>query len=140
MTDNLTPAQRSYCMSRVRNRDTGLEREVCSALQRRGLRFRKHLRHLPGSPDVVFARARVAVYIDGDFWHGLRFPIWRDQVSTFWQSKIEKNRRRDRRNFQIMRRRGWKVVRIWQSAMKSDFDGCVLRIVRAVNHSRLSRP
>jgi DNA mismatch endonuclease, patch repair protein len=63
-------------MGRVRNRDTDLERVVRSALHRRGLRFRKHVSGLPGRPDVVFPAAKVAVFIDGDFWHGYRFPLW----------------------------------------------------------------
>ena len=92
MTDNLTPQQRSYCMSRVRGRDTGLERIVRSALHRQGFRFRKHVSDLPGRPDVVFPRAKVVVFIDGDFWHGYRFPLWERQIPPFWRAKISKNR------------------------------------------------
>jgi DNA mismatch endonuclease (patch repair protein) len=98
MPDNLTPEQRSYCMSRVKNRDTNLEVLVRSALRQAGRRFTTNDRQLPGSPDVVFRRDRVAVFIHGDFWHGWRFPAWRHAVSPFWQEKIQKNRDRDRRN------------------------------------------
>ena len=68
--DNLTCEQRERCMSTVRNRDTDIERAVRSELHKRGYRFRKHVRALPGTPDIVFVRDRVAVFVDGDFWHG----------------------------------------------------------------------
>jgi DNA mismatch endonuclease, patch repair protein len=132
MSDNLTRQQRSYCMGRVRNRDTDLERVVRSALHRRGLRFRKHVSGLPGRPDVVFPAAKVAVFIDGDFWHGYRFPLWNAALSPFWQRKIATNRERDARNFRRLRRRGWTVVRVWQHATRSNLDGVVARIAAVV--------
>lgn len=116
----------------MRNRDTALERPIRSALHRRGLRFRKHVRELPGSPDVVFPRARVAVFVDGDFWHGYRFPAWEHKVTDFWRVKIRKNRERDRRNFRALRRMGWKVIRIWQHQMKRDLQSCIRKIQAAV--------
>ena len=132
MPDNLTPEQRRHCMSQVKGTDTSLERVVRSALHRRGLRFRKHVKSLPGRPDIVFATERVAVFLDGDFWHGYRFPQWRDSLAPFWQRKIARTRIRDRRNFQRLRRRGWTVVRIWQHEIKSDLCACIQRIERSL--------
>jgi DNA mismatch endonuclease (patch repair protein) len=132
MTDNLTRAQRSYCMSRVRTKDTDLEGLLTSALRRHGLRFARHDRRLPGSPDIVFPRSKVAVFVDGDFWHGYRFPSWRATMSAFWRVKIAKNRRRDARNFQKLRREGWQVVRIWQHQVRANLEGCVARVLLAV--------
>ena len=132
MPDNLTPQQRSYCMSRVRNRDTDLERLVRSALHRRGLRFRKHVRALPGTPDVVFASAKVAVFVDGDFWHGYALSRWSSRLSPFWQTKIASNRKRDQRNFRRLRRQGWTVLRFWQHEVRRDRDEVVSRIVGVV--------
>ncbi len=128
MADNLTKEQRSYCMSRVKNRDTDLEYHLRSALHRRGFRFRKHVRALPGTPDIVFPATRVAVFVNGDFWHGYRFPAWRDSLSEFWQIKIEKNRRRDRRNYRALRRMGWTVVRVWQHEIRRDLEACLRKI------------
>jgi DNA mismatch endonuclease (patch repair protein) len=132
MPDNLTPTQRSRCMALVKSRDTSLERLVRSELHRRGFRFRKHVKTLPGSPDLVFPARRLAVFIDGDFWHGWRFPNWQKQLSPFWRDKIAKNRRRDFRNFRKLRARGWKVVRIWQHTIERDFESALDRIVRAL--------
>ena len=133
MRDNLSPSQRSYCMSRVKGKDTGLERAVRSALHRRGYRFRKHPGRLPGKPDVVFPTAKVAVFVDGDFWHGFRFPLWREQLSPFWQRKIGETRARDQRNFAKLRRAGWRVIRIWQHEVKKDLEACLDRITAAVD-------
>lgn len=133
--DNLTPEQRSYCMSRVKGKDTGLEKLVRAELHRRGLRFRKHVKELPGKPDVVFSTAKVAVFIDGDFWHGYRFPLWEHKLPDFWKEKIGRTRERDQRNFQKLRRMGWRVIRIWQHEIERDLDGCIDRIVLALGSS-----
>ena len=132
MPDNLTPEQRSYCMSRIKGKDTGLEVRVRSALHRRGLRFRKHVKELPGKPDIVFKKARVVVFVDGDFWHGYRFSLWEDKVSDFWKKKISKNRERDIKNRRLLREKGWLVIRFWQHEIKGDFESCINRIVAAV--------
>ncbi|MFC2105751.1 DUF559 domain-containing protein, partial [Candidatus Bipolaricaulota bacterium] len=102
------------------------------ALHKRGFRFRKHVRTLPGTPDVVFTKVRVAVFIDGDFWHGYRFPQWKESVSPFWQEKIAKNRARDRRNFARLRRIGWKVIRLWQHEIERNLESCLDRIIQVL--------
>lgn len=136
MADNLTPAQRSYCMSRVKGKDTNLEKMVRSALHRRGLRFRKHVRELPGRPDIVFRSARLVIFIDGDFWHGYNFPQWCETVSPFWQKKIEGNRTRDDSNVAKLNGMGWTVIRIWQHEVKEDLDRCIQRIEDLVRAAR----
>lgn len=135
MPDNLTPKQRSYCMSRIKGKDTGPEMKVRSALHKKGLRFRKHVKDLPGKPDIVFRKAKVAVFIDGDFWHGYRFPAWEDKVSDFWRKKITGNRKRDARNHRKLRSKGWKVIRIWQHEVERDFETCLDRIVESLDRS-----
>ncbi len=132
MADNLTPEQRRRAMSNVRHFDTAPELVLRSALHRLGLRFRTHARDLPGRPDIVFRRSRVAVFVDGAFWHGFRFPAWRDKLSPYWQAKIQRNRVRDRHNFRKLRRLGWTVVRVWDHQINRDLDGCVRRVSGAV--------
>jgi DNA mismatch endonuclease (patch repair protein) len=130
MPDNLTKKQRSYCMSRVRARDTNLEIAMRSELSRRGLRFRKNVTTLPGKPDVVFPLVKVVVFLDGDFWHGYRFPLWKNTLSRFWLRKISKTRQRDQRNFRKLRKSGWKVVRIWQHEIEKNFENCIKKVTR----------
>lgn len=133
MVDNLTKEQRRFCMSRVRGTDTALERAVRAELFRRGYRFRKNVRALPGKPDVVFLRHRVAVFIDGDFWHGYKFGSWRAKLTPGWQKKIEQNLMRDTQNRRRLRRMGWKVVRLWGHEVEADLARCVEKIERAIN-------
>src|SRR5438094_2916 len=130
MADNLTRRQRSYCMSRVKGKDTGLEKLVRSKLFRLGLRFRKHQRTLPGNPDIVFPSQRIAVFINGNFWHGYRFPAWAFTLTPKWRDKIAATRRRDRANVRRLRQRNWVVVRIWQHEVERDLEACVRRIER----------
>jgi DNA mismatch endonuclease (patch repair protein) len=132
MADNLTPEQRSYCMSRIKGKDTGLEVRVRSELHKRGLRFRKHVKDLPGKPDIVFAGAKIAVFVDGDFWHGYKFLSWEHTVSDFWKMKISKNRQRDARSHQALREMGWKVVRLWQHELEKNFELSIDRVVSII--------
>jgi DNA mismatch endonuclease (patch repair protein) len=85
---------------------------------------------------MVFSPARVVVFIDGDFWHGWRFPTWCRRLSPFWKAKIERNRKRDLRNFGKLRRAGWKVVRIWEHQVATDPEACVDRIGQALLHAK----
>lgn len=79
----------------------------------------------------MLTAAKVAVFIDGDFWHGYRFPSWKGKLTKFWREKIRKNRERDKRNFAGIRRMGWCVIRLWQHEIKDDLPSCVERIVAA---------
>ncbi len=133
MADNLTPEQRSYMMSRVRSTDTTPELLVRKLAHTRGLRFRKHCAWLPGRPDLVFVRSRVVVFVDGDYWHGWRFPAWKNKLAPYWKQKIDNNRRRDQRNFQRLRRDGWLLIRLWEHEVERDAEGCIDRIEAAVH-------
>lgn len=72
------------------------------------------------------------MFIDGDFWHGWRFPAWKAKIPAFWQDKIEKNRQRDARSFAALRRHGWKVIRLWEHAVKVDAGAQVDRMCAAL--------
>jgi DNA mismatch endonuclease (patch repair protein) len=135
MADVMTRKQRSYCMSRIRGKDTGIERLVRSEIQKRGFRFRKHVTGLPGRPDLVFVRRKVAVFIDGDFWHGRAFKQWGYKLTPKWRDKIECNIRRDRRNFGRLRRMGWHVVRVWEKDINRDLERVVERIVKKLEEA-----
>ena len=126
--DNLTKAQRRRCMRNVRTRHTDIELRLATALRSAGYRFRLHSRDLPGSPDLVFNEAQVAVFVDGDFWHGWRLPAWEARLSAFWREKLRRNRRRDTAAHRRLRGRGWKVVRVWQHQIEKDLAKCVSNI------------
>ncbi|WP_156757610.1 very short patch repair endonuclease [Actinokineospora pegani] len=112
-----TPAVRSR-MSRQRSRDTTVELALRKELHARGLRYRVHRRPLPGvrrEADIVFGPAKVAVFVDGCFWHGCpRHATWPKNNAEFWRAKIEANRTRDRDTDQRLADNGWTVVRVWE--------------------------
>lgn len=130
--DNLTPKQRSRTMSLIRSKDTRPELTIRRLLHARGLRFRKHMSGLPGKPDLVFVSAKVVVFVDGDYWHGWRFPTWRHKLAPYWRRKIEGNRRRDQRTFRRLRRRGWYVLRLWEHQIECSAERCIDRVEAAV--------
>jgi DNA mismatch endonuclease, patch repair protein len=139
MPDRLTPEQRKHCMSRASSgKNTDLELTVFSILRSKQVRFRKHERNLPGSPDAALVQYRIAIFVDGDFWHGYRFPEWEEALPVFWKIKISKNRARDKRNFAALRRLGWKVIRVWGHQIKNAPDGVAGRIEAAIKAAKSS--
>ena len=130
--DIMSADARSRVMSRIRGKDTGPERLISSLLEAQGLSWESHVNSLPGRPDFVFPDEKVALFVDGDFWHGWRFPLWRHKLSPKWAAKIAQNRERDRRNHRQLRRRGWIVVRVWEHQIKKTPAICVERVLQAL--------
>ena len=116
--DIMSAEKRSALMAKIRGKDTGPERQVCKIVAGLGFRAEFHARDLPGRPDLVLRRLRVAIFVDGDFWHGWRFPQWRRKLSEKWELKIATNRRRDASNHAKLRRSGWLVIRIWEHQLE----------------------
>jgi len=128
----MTPDQRSRAMKSVKLKDGPLERLIQRELRKIGLRFQRNYKRLEGSPDIVFLKKKVAIFIDGDFWHGWRLPAWERKLSEFWRSKLRANRRRDQRNFRRLRAADWTVIRLWEHEIRSDSSRCIDRILRAL--------
>lgn len=117
MSDVHTPAQRSYNMSRIRNRDTRPERIVRSLVHRMGYRFRLHRKDLPGKPDLVFPGRRKIIFVHGCFFHMHDCPYGRvvpKKNAEFWRLKRLSNVERDRKNVATLRRAGWRVLEVWE--------------------------
>lgn len=138
--DIMSPAKRSALMARIKGKNTGLEMLLAKAFAQKKLRWESHAADLPGRPDFVFRRRRVVVFVDGDFWHGWRFPVWRDKLTSKWEQKISGNRRRDLKVHRALRRVGWRIVRIWEHQVERDLDACVLRVRQALARSKGRRP
>jgi len=131
--DILTPRQRSHCMSRIRGRNTGPELAVRKALWALQFRYRTHYAIL-GRPDIVFPKARVAVFIDGCFWHGCVLHGVKPKTNAeFWKRKIQKNRRRDRKVTRILKSEGWRVLRFWEHEVELNASKVTATIAKAVN-------
>lgn len=120
--DRITEAQRSANMSRVKGKDTRPELAVRRIAHKLGLRFRLHRRDLPGSPDLVFPKYRLAVFVHGCFWHrhaGCRRASNPATRADFWQKKFDSNVTRDRRQEDALAALGWNVLTIWECEVKS---------------------
>lgn len=118
--DVLTRAQRRLNMSRIRGRDTKPELFLRRELHARGLRFRLHRRDLPGKPDLVLPRYRVCIFVHGCFWHGHDCGLFRMPATRrdFWQQKITGTRARDRRSAEALLNADWRVLVLWECAMR----------------------
>ncbi len=127
-------------MGRVRRKDTAPETVLRSALHQHGLRFRKHVKGLPGTPDIVFTRAKVAVFVDGGFWHGHDFKVWKHKLKPFWKDKIERNIERDRGNNKDLHAIGWQVLRIWQREIEEDLEAVVERVATTLAKANPTQP
>jgi DNA mismatch endonuclease, patch repair protein len=119
-------------MSRIRGKDTKPELRVRSQLHRMGYRFRLHRKDLPGRPDIVLPKYDTVIFVHGCFWHrhkGCRFAYTPKTRVEFWETKFEQNVRRDRRNEAALRKRGWRIIRIWECETES-FEA-LARLIRS---------
>lgn len=113
--DIMTREQRSYTMSRIRSRDTKPERTVRLFLWHHGIRYRKNVRKLPGTPDIVIHKLKTVIFVQGCFWHGHESHLSMPKSNVdFWQQKIERNRERDRLNKKVLEAKGWRVLTVWE--------------------------
>jgi len=134
----------SYAKKMNHSSDTLQERILRALLWRRGLRYRKNVRALPGKPDIVFSAARVAVFCDGDFWHGrdwqrLSRKLRAGTNASYWIPKIKANRNRDRRNDRLLEREGWTVIRFWETDIHVNLQSVARTIERFVSRSSRER-
>ena len=134
MTDNLTPAQRSHTMSRIRSRGNEATELTFVRLLRTGrIAGWRRGAQLPGKPDFVFRMPRIAIFVDGCFWHGCpRCFLPPKSNRVYWARKIAKNKARDRTVSVGLRRRGWTVVRVWQHALRTRPRQVLRRLVAAL--------
>lgn len=134
-----TTPQRSELMSRIRSTNSKPEVALRKALWHFGYRYRCHDRLLPGKPDLVFAKQKIAVFVDGDFWHGYDWRHKRENIkrnAAFWIPKIERNMQRDREVTAQLESLGWRVVRIWEHELKkAEFGATVYRVVRLLGEA-----
>ena len=120
MTDVVDAATRSRMMSGIRGVDTKPEWLVRRGLHRQGLRYRLHDRTMPGRPDLVFPKHGVVLFVHGCFWHGHDCHLfkWPSTRRGFWKEKIGRTQERDLDNLTALDAAGWRVLRIWECALK----------------------
>ena len=133
--DNLTREQRHKNMKAIQSKDTSIEIKLRKALWKEGLRYRKNYAGLPGKPDIVFTKYKIAVFCDSDFWHGFDWENRKHAIKSnheYWIPKIERNMARDRAVGCLLKEMGWEVIRFWEWQIRKEIDACVSEIQRIV--------
>ena len=133
MTDIFTPEKRSWVMSRIRSKDTKIEKTVVSLLRKNRIHYRR-FPNLFGSPDFIVEK-KILVFCDGDFWHGYQYAKKKRPPKKFWRKKIERNMERDKTVTRKLRRDGWSVVRLWEHEIHNDSEKCIRKIIKAIKKS-----
>ena len=141
MTDFMTSLQRSNAMSAVRSTETNIERTVRSHLHRKGFRFRKNVKELPGRPDIVLPKFLSVIFVNGCFWHHhkdctrSKLPATRRE---FWSKKIGDNVTRDQRHIKALTDAGWRVLTVWECELRDPKtqDKAINKIIAKLQNSR----
>lgn len=130
MPDRISKEARSRIMASIRGKDTLPEKSTRALLTEAGLRYRLHVKSLPGSPDIVLPRFKVVIFVNGCFWHGHKCLGGRRPKTnrTFWETKIQRNISRDRSVARKLRNMGWRVFTVWECRL----EGGVQRLLRAI--------
>jgi len=120
-------------MQSIRSKDTLPELMLAQELKRRKIYFAKHVKSLPGNPDFVFRRKRIAVFVDSDFWHGhrIRGHIPKSNLD-YWREKIRRNRRRDATVTKELKAKGWTVIRFWEHSLKKHSKRSINKMLKAL--------
>ncbi|MBE6007757.1 MAG: very short patch repair endonuclease [Lachnospiraceae bacterium] len=125
-----TPETRKR-MSNVKLKGGKAETALAKELWRRGIRYRKNYKKLPGSPDIAITKHKIAVFVDGEFWHGYDWENKKEKLKAnreYWIEKIEENIARDKRDSLKLEELGWVVIRFWEREVKKDIETCVKKI------------
>lgn len=128
--DVLTKEQRRKNMQNIKPKDTKIEIMLRKALWNKGYHYRKNYKGLPGSPDIVLTKYKIAIFCDGEFFHGKDWEVLKPRLknsnnSEFWISKISRNRERDDEVNKRLLFEGWTVIRFWGNDIKKNVDECV---------------
>jgi len=134
MADIVDSKTRSRMMSGIRGKNTKPEMIIRKALFKRGFRYRIHYKELPGKPDIVFPKYRAVVFVHGCFWHGHDCHLfkWPKSRADFWKKKIETNRERDIRNREACKKKGWRVLVIWECALRNQSESQVQSLIASI--------
>ena len=143
MTDVLTKEQRHKNMSHIRAKDTSIEIALRKALWHKGYRYRKNYKLLPGSPDIALTKYKIAIFCDGEFFHGkdwqvLKARLEKSDNGDFWISKISRNQERDNEINKKLLFLGWTVIRFWGKDIIKNPDECIRVIEEAIFNRRIN--
>ncbi len=121
-------------MSRIRGKNTKIDLKMRSLLSGLHCGYRKYPK-MYGNPDFIIRRKKIAIFCDGDFWHGYKYMEKKKPSKKFWRDKIEGNMKRDKKVSRKLRREGWSVLRFWEHDIEKRPDFCTRKIIRAVERT-----
>lgn len=126
---------RSYNMSQIKGKDTRPEELVAKYLFANGFRYRRNVKTLPGTPDIVLKRYKTVIFVNGCFWHaheGCKYFVWPENNADFWREKLLTNRERDKRDCNKLKELGWNILIIWECQLKKNVFGETMQSVMKV--------
>lgn len=133
--DFLSPKERSYAMSQVKQSYTKPEILIFNELKKLKLKFKKHYQ-IEGKPDVAFPKNKIAVFVNGEFWHGRNYKKLKPQLNQYWDAKIRRNMRRDKQNYRSLKNKGWKVLIIWDKDLLRKTQKQISKILVLINNNK----
>lgn len=129
--DIFTKKKRSEIMSKIHSKNTEAEKVAFRELRKKNVYFQKHYKKATGNPDVALPRKKIAIFIDGDFWHGYKHAVQKQRLPRkYWLKKIEDNIKRDKKNRAKLKKDGWKVLRIWEHEIKKNPEKAIQKIIK----------
>lgn len=133
-----TTQKRSELMSKIRSKNTKPEQKLRKLLWALGLRYRLNDNRLPGKPDIVLKKYKLAIFIDGEFWHGHNWEEKKQTIKSnreFWIPKIERNIQRDNEVTQNLHQQGYKVIRLWEQQITKDLNWCLQIVLDTISET-----
>lgn len=137
--DKFSKEIRSKIMRAIKSKDTKEEVLLAKALWNSGLRYRKNNRSVYGTPDLTFKKYKIAIFVDGEFFHGYDWEVAKKKIQTnreFWITKIERNIARDKNVNNYLISNGWKVIRFWSKFIKKNLNDCILVIKKEIDETK----
>lgn len=130
-----TTPEISKRMSKVKLKNGVAESLLAKTLWHQGIRYRRNYKKLPGSPDIAITAKKVAIFVDGEFWHGHDWANKREKLKSnreYWIEKIEENMARDTRNDLLLAEMGWTTIHFWEKEIIKNLDSCVERVLAKI--------
>lgn len=137
MADTITPERRSEVMSHIKSKDTSIELMVRRYLFALGYRYRVNYKALPGKPDIVFTKKKIAIFIHGCYWHGhdcgSRYAHSSKSNKSYWGPKIQRTQQRDQEHIEALEYDGWNVIVLWECQLKGNYNYILAQLVDLIS-------
>ncbi len=135
-----TTVQKSKAMSKIKGQNTKPEIILRKALWALNMKYRINVKTLPGKPDILMRKYKLAIFVDGEFWHGFNWEDKKARLKSntgFWIPKIERNMQRDKENFEKLTEMGFHVLRFWEHEIRKDLEGCIQKVIFHINNNEV---